>query len=124
MSTVLDVLSAGLILMGSFIALTAAIGIVRFPDTLRRMHAATMPQVVGLIMIIAGTTMQLRGSIDIWMMMLAILFTLVTAPVIAHTVGRVVYREQKHEHGIAAINELDPENGTHEPRSPQEGDLP
>lgn len=43
----LDIVAAVLILSGSALALTAAIGIVRFPDTLSRMHAATKPQVLG-----------------------------------------------------------------------------
>ena len=47
MTTVLNVIGATLMLCGSLLALTAAIAIVRFPDTLRRMHAATKPQVVG-----------------------------------------------------------------------------
>ena len=35
--------SAVLILTGCTLAFTASIGIVRFPDTLTRMHAATKP---------------------------------------------------------------------------------
>ena len=37
---VLDIVVAVLVLGGSALALTAAIGVVRFPDTLTRMHAA------------------------------------------------------------------------------------
>ena len=40
---VLDILTAALVLGGSALALTAAIGLLRFPDTLSRMHAATKP---------------------------------------------------------------------------------
>ena len=69
---------------GSLLALTAAIAIVRFPDTLPRMHAATKPQVVGLIMVLAGAVLELRGNVDIWMLVLVGIFTLFTAPVIAH----------------------------------------
>lgn len=111
LSEALDVLSAVMILLGSLIALTAAIGIVRFPDTLRRMHAATMPQVVGLILILVGAAIALRGNVDVWMMMLAVFFTLVTAPVIANAVSRVVFREQRLRHGIAAINEYNDDKG-------------
>lgn len=109
MSTILDVVAATLILLGALLALTAAIGIVRFTDTLSRMHAATKPQVVGLILVLAGAIVRLRGSIDIWMLVLAGLFTLLTAPVIAHMVGRVAYREQRGRDGLLMINELDDE---------------
>lgn len=109
MSTVMDVVSATLILIGSIFAFTAAVGIVRFPDTLSRMHAATKPQVVGLIMVLTGAVLQLRGNVDIWMLVLVGVFTLVTAPVIAHTVGRVAYREQRNRDGLLIVNELEPD---------------
>ena len=43
--TTIDVVAGVLVLAGSALALTASIGVVRFPDTLARMHAATKPQV-------------------------------------------------------------------------------
>ena len=108
MTTVLNVIGATLMLCGSLLALTAAIAIVRFPDTLRRMHAATKPQVVGLIMVLAGAVLELRGNVDIWMLILVGIFTLFTAPVIAHSVGREAYREQRDQDGLLMINELAP----------------
>ena len=96
------------ILLGAMFAFTAAVGIVRFPDTLSRMHAATKPQVVGLIMVLIGAIISLRGNVDIWMLVLVGIFTLVTAPVIAHTVGRVAYREQRGRDGLLIVNEMEP----------------
>lgn len=81
--SVSDIVAAGLILSGSALALTAAIGVVRFPDTLSRMHAATKPQVLGLLLVLAGAAVRLRGNIDVGMLILTGLFTLITAPVIA-----------------------------------------
>ncbi|MBY8863680.1 monovalent cation/H(+) antiporter subunit G [Nocardia sp. CA2R105] len=104
--TVLRWVSCVLILLGSAFALTAAIGIVRFPDTLSRMHAATKPQVVGLIMILIGASAQLRGHGNVWMLVLVGLFTLVTAPAVAHLIGRTAYREQRGRDGLLLINEL------------------
>jgi multicomponent Na+:H+ antiporter subunit G len=102
----MTVIAAVFILTGSTLAMTAAIGIVRFPDTLSRMHAATKPQVVGLILVLTGAVIQLRGNVDIWMLVLVGLFTLLTAPVIAHMVGRVAYREQRGRDGLLMINEM------------------
>jgi len=90
-----DVFSAVFILSGSLLALTAAIGIVRFPDTLSRMHAATKPQTFGMILILIGALIQLDGHVDSGMLILTGLFTLITAPVVAQRVGRLVYREQR-----------------------------
>ena len=108
MSTVAQVIASVFILFGALLAFTAAVGIVRFPDTLSRMHAATKPQVVGLIMVLIGAIISLRGNVDIWMLVLVGIFTLVTAPVIAHTVGRVAYREQRGRDGLLIVNEREP----------------
>ncbi|WP_084436681.1 monovalent cation/H(+) antiporter subunit G [Aldersonia kunmingensis] len=106
---VLDVISGTLIILGALLAMTAAVGIVRFGDTLSRMHPATKPQVVGMVLVLTGAVINLRGNVDIWMLVLVGLFTLVTAPVVAHMVGRVAYREQRDQDGLLAINELDDE---------------
>jgi multicomponent Na+:H+ antiporter subunit G len=90
----LDILTAALVLSGSTLALTAAIGVVRFPDTLSRMHAATKPQVLGLLLVLVGAAIQLRGHADVGMLILTGIFTLITAPVVANRVGQLAYREQ------------------------------
>jgi multicomponent Na+:H+ antiporter subunit G len=89
-----DIVCAAMILGGSALALTAAIGVVRFPDTLTRMHAATKPQVLGLLMVLAGAVIRLRGQADVGMLILTGMFTLITAPVVAQRVGQLAYREQ------------------------------
>ena len=91
---VADTVAAVLVLGGSALALTAAIGVVRFPDTLSRMHAASKPQVLGLLLVLAGAAIRLRGHPDVGMIILAGLFTLITAPVVANRVGQLAYREQ------------------------------
>ncbi|MEU8900761.1 monovalent cation/H(+) antiporter subunit G [Nocardia sp. NPDC048505] len=106
MNLVFDIVSGLLILTGALLAFTAAIAIVRFPDTLTRMHAATKPQVIGLILILIGTAIQIRGDGQAWMLALTGLFTMLTAPVIAHLLGRTAYREQGDRDGMLRINEL------------------
>ncbi|MFC8044152.1 monovalent cation/H(+) antiporter subunit G [Nocardia sp. NPDC057353] len=102
----LEWVSAVLILFGSFLALTAAIALVRFRDTLARMHAATKPQVVGLVLVLLGAAIQVRGDVNAWMLVLMMLFVLLTAPVIAHLIGRTAYREQRYRDGLLQVNEL------------------
>ena len=63
-----DIVAAVLVLGGSALALTAAIGVVRFPDTLSRMHAATKPQVLGLLLVLVGAAIRLRGNVDVGML--------------------------------------------------------
>jgi multicomponent Na+:H+ antiporter subunit G len=101
-----DIISGVLVLGGSALALTAAIGVVRFPDTLARMHAATKPQVLGLLLVLAGAAMRLRGSVDVGMIVLSGTFTLITAPVVAHRVGRLAYYEQSVRDDLLTVDEL------------------
>lgn len=92
--TAIDIIAAILVLSGSALALSAAIGVVRFPDTLSRMHAASKPQVLGLLLVLAGAAVRLHGHPDVGMIILAGLFTIITAPVVANRVGQLAYQEQ------------------------------
>lgn len=92
MSTVLDVVGAVLMGLGAVLALTAAIGLLRLPDVLSRMHAATKPQVLGVVLVMIGAALRLRTSADAGMLVLAAIFQLITAPVTAHLVGRLAHR--------------------------------
>ncbi|MDA2891647.1 monovalent cation/H(+) antiporter subunit G [Mycolicibacterium sp. BiH015] len=104
--SVSDTVAAVLILSGSALALTAAIGVVRFPDTMSRMHAATKPQVLGLLLVLAGAAVRLRGNVDVGMLILTGLFTLITAPVIANRVGQLAYREQNIRDDLVTRDEM------------------
>ena len=114
-----DIAAAVLILSGSALALTAAIGVVRFPDTLSRMHAATKPQVLGLLLVLLGAALRLRGQVDVGMLILTGLFTAITAPVIANRVGQLAYREQNIRDDLMTTDEMhefadDREPGDHD----------
>ena len=100
-----DIVTAVLVLSGSALALTAAIGVVRFPDTMSRMHAATKPQVLGLLLVLVGAAIRLRGNLDVGMLILTGIFTVITAPVVANRVGQLAYREQSI-HDLLTKDEL------------------
>ena len=103
---VFDVITAALVLGGSTLALTAAIGVVRFPDTLTRMHAASKPQVLGLLLVLVGAAIRLRGNVDVGMVILTGLFTVITAPVVANRVGQLAYREQNIREDLLTKDEM------------------
>lgn len=104
---VFDIASGVLVLGGSTLALTAAIGVVRFPDTLTRMHAASKPQVLGLLLVLVGAAIRLRGHADVGMLILTGLFTVITAPVVANRVGQLAYREQNIRDDLLTTDEMD-----------------
>lgn len=101
-----DVVSGALVLGGSVLALTAAVGVVRFPDTLSRMHAATKPQVLGLLLVLMGAAIRLHGHVDVGMVVLTGVFTVITAPVVANRVGQLAYREQNFRDDLMVKDEL------------------
>lgn len=102
----LDIVTSVLILGGSTFALTAALGVVRFPDTLTRMHAASKPQVLGLLLVLVGAAIRLRGHADVGMVVLTGLFTVITAPVVANRVGQLAYREQNFRDDLLTTDEI------------------
>src|ERR1700750_1568871 len=104
--TSFDFVSAVLVLGGSALALTAAIGSVRFPDTLSRMHAASKPQVLGLLLVLAGAAIRLRGHPDVGMIVLTGIFTLITAPVVAQLRGQLPYRDQNVGGDLMTVDDI------------------
>lgn len=94
---VIDAVTAVFLVVGALMSLGAAIGLLRFPDLMSRMHAATKPQVLGLFLMLAAIGLQMR-TWWVWpVLLVAWIFQLLTAPVAAHMVGRSAYRT-KHGH--------------------------
>lgn len=103
---VADVVSAVLLLLGAFLAFAAGVGVVRFPDLLARMHAATKPQVLGLILVLLGLSLRLRSWGAVATLALVVVFQLLTSPVAAHMVGRAGYRTGKVDTSHLVVDEL------------------
>ena len=102
----LDLLGAASVLIGSFLCFAAAVGLVRFPDVLSRMHAATKPQTLGLILVALGVELSLRSWAALGTVLLIAIFQLTTAPVAAHLVGRTVYRSNQVRRDLLVRDEL------------------
>ena len=105
-AVVADVVSVLLMLGGAFLCFAAGVGVLRFPDLLARMHAATKPQVMGLVLVLAGLALRLRSGGAVWALVLVVVFQLLTAPVAAHLVGRAGYRTGKVRSEMLVVDEL------------------
>lgn len=103
--SVLDVLSAAMLLSGGVFCLVGAYGMVRFPDVPSRSQAATKPQTLGLLLILLGVALQL-GVSDAVGFALAAFFQVVTAPVLSQLVGRAAYRTDAVRRDILLADEL------------------
>lgn len=101
-----DILSGIFLVLGAFLSLAAGVGILRFPDLLARMHAATKPQVLGLVFMLLGLELQLRSGAVLLVLVLVLLFQLLTSPVAAHMVGRAGYRTGKIRRDLLVFDDL------------------
>ncbi|WP_104106948.1 monovalent cation/H(+) antiporter subunit G [Nocardioides sp. 616] len=102
----LDLLSAVLLLSGSFFALVAAIGVLRLPDLLSRMHAATKPQVIGLMLVVVGLALRLREPGALGILALIVVMQMATSVVSGHMVGRASFRAGQVREDLLVVDEL------------------
>ena len=103
---VADVVAAACFLLGALLAMIAAIGVLRLPDLLSRMHAATKPQVLGLVLVLIGLAFRLRDPGAIAILVLVALFQLLTTPVANHMVGRASLRAGQVSEDDLVVNDL------------------
>ena len=91
----IDVLIGLLLLAGAAFVLIAAIGVVRLPDLLTRMHASTKAGTLGALLVLAGLAVHVATGPVISKAIATALFLLLTAPIAAHMIGRAHARYMK-----------------------------
>lgn len=80
-----------LLLLGTVFMLLGAIGMVRMPDVLTRMHSSTKSSTLGVGLIMLGVALHF-GEFSIGVRAIAIIvFMFSTAPVAAHMIARAAY---------------------------------
>lgn len=107
MNEILDVVAGALMIGGALMSLAAGVGLLRFPDLMTRMHAATKPQVLGLLLFLMAIAVQLRSWVVVPVLALCWIFQILTVPVAAHMVGRAGYRTKHLRRDMLSIDELD-----------------
>jgi len=85
------IIAATLLVVGSLFCLVAAVGMLRLPDTLIRMHAATKAGTLGTGFILAAEAVAADDLGTTIKAVAVIVFLLLTAPVAAHLIGRAAY---------------------------------
>lgn len=101
-----DTVSLVLILAGALLCLVAAIGLLRFRDVPTRLHAATKPQVLGLILILIAIGIGARSWPVVGMLFAVLLMQFATAPLSAHMIGRQAYRNGTIDEKHLLVDEL------------------
>ena len=120
--SVADVAAAACLVVGALLTLIAAIGVLRFADVLTRMHSATKPQVLGLLLIMVGLGLRLRDPTTIGLLALVALFQLVTTPIASHMVGRASFRAGQVRQDQLVVDELTPVLSPEQQRTRAHGD--
>ena len=118
--SVTDVLSAILILAGCFLGLLGGVGVLRLPDVFGRMHAATKPPTLGLVLVALGAILRVDQVSDVTLLVLVIMLQFLTAPVGAHLVGRAAYDSGGLVDPDTVIDELAETELDEEPNPPTE----
>jgi multicomponent Na+:H+ antiporter subunit G len=88
---VVDVVAAVLIVAGCVLGMLGGIGVLRLPDVFGRMHAATKPPTLGLVLVAIGAILRVDSIADVTLLALVVMLQFLTAPVGAHLVGRSAY---------------------------------
>ncbi|MDI5986740.1 monovalent cation/H(+) antiporter subunit G [Halomonas sp. M4R5S39] len=87
----IEMLKGGLILAGAIFMFLAALGVLRLPDLLTRMHATTKAATLGATLIMLAVALHFAQVAVVARALGVILFIMMTAPVAAHVIGRAGY---------------------------------
>lgn len=101
-----DTFTVLLVVIGAVMCFAAGVGLLRFPDVLSRLHAATKPQVLGLLAITADVAVSTPTVGNITLAIAIILFQSLTAPISAHMVARAAYRTHHVRHDLLIRDDL------------------
>jgi multicomponent Na+:H+ antiporter subunit G len=80
-----------LALFGAVLVLLSAIGVVRLPDVLARLHALAKASTLGLLLLLAGAAVNLDDVNDLTSVLLAAILHLLASPPGSNLVSRAAY---------------------------------
>jgi len=85
---ILHVLSWLMLIAGSCVCISGAIGVLRFPDFFTRMHAAGVTDTLGAGLILCGLMLQTTDYLVIVKLLLLLAFVLLTGPTATHALAK------------------------------------
>lgn len=101
-----EAITATFIVVAAFLCGAAGIGLLRLPDVLSRLHAATKPQILGLGLIVVDVAVSNVSLATIAFAIAILFFQGLTAPISAHMVGRAAYRGDHLRRDLLVTDEL------------------
>ena len=123
----IEILTSALLVCGGLFAFMAALGVVRLPDVLIRMHASTKAGTLGCGLILLAVAVHYAETSVVARSVATIIFLMLTAPIGAHLIARAAYRMGVPLSDRMVVDELDgrPEAGPYphpHPRANQPDD--
>jgi multicomponent Na+:H+ antiporter subunit G len=93
MPSPIELLAAACLVLGTFLMVVTALGLLRLPDVFCRMHAVGKAGTLGVVLIILGTVIALAGTPDDVSIrgLLAVVFQFLTTPAATHLLARAAY---------------------------------
>lgn len=82
-----QIVSWALIMSGSFFVVVGAVGIIRFPDFWSRLHAASIIDSAGIILLFAGMCVQAGFTLVTVKLIIIAIFLFITGPTSTHAVA-------------------------------------
>ena len=92
MTTVFQILSMILISSGALFLTLGSYGIIKMPDFYRRMHAVSMSDTLGIILVTSGIIVQYGFSLMSFKVFIIFLLMAITNPVGSHALARAALR--------------------------------
>jgi multicomponent Na+:H+ antiporter subunit G len=90
MSTVCDLFTIVAVSAGAFFFLAGSVGLLRFPDTLTRLHALTKADNLGLGLVVLGLLPRAHGSLDALKLVAIWLLVMLSSAIVSQLIARVV----------------------------------
>lgn len=84
---ILDVISWVLLGLGGFFVVVGGIGVLRMPDLYTRMHAVSVTETLGTILVLLGLMVMAGWSLATFKLFAILLFLLFTAPVSSYALA-------------------------------------
>ena len=93
MNALIDTASWILLAGGALLSVIGGIGMLRMPDFYTRMHAASITDTAGMILMLAGLMLQAGLTLVTAKLVFVMLFLLITSPTATHALARAALED-------------------------------
>jgi multicomponent Na+:H+ antiporter subunit G len=96
---VIDVASWVLLTAGGLFVLIGGVGALRMPDLYTRMHAASLTDSFGPLLVLGGLALQAGWTLETAKLFIILLFTLITGPTATYALANAAFTAGIRGHG-------------------------